>query len=701
MQRDIISVLSGLNRFFMTIDVERPQSTAPPPVSTASIQHHHPAYFQEIDGIRAIAVLLVMFCHAKLLGLGGGYIGVDVFFVISGYVVTLAILRQQQAGKFALMDFYARRLRRLLPSLYTVALATLVFCLLFTFPENNLELLKNLGFMMVFGSNIYLARQTGYFDVESAKQPLLHTWSLSVEEQFYFILPLCLVLVHRYRPQARVLAVFAALALALAYSILHTDKVGAAGYYFLPARLFEFLIGVAIAVVIARLNFLRGYMADALVVAGIVLLWLCSVNYGPQTIMPGKNAILPCFAAGLLIIGGRYAGMLQPLLSNRPLGYLGRISYPLYLWHWPMIFGFNRFGLGSTGWMCLALAISLVLAMLTHHLIETPWRARKDRPGRTWLMLWVAPFAFLLALFGLARSTDNFSAFYPQQYRADYQNAGLSVFDSPRAKKNCWSKVDVTSPQDCRLGADGVPVTAVLWGDSHAYHQISFIDAIGKAQGIAIHDLAFTMCGPIATSPERAGVPGYQRHAEECRTHGIAVMKYILDHPDIQWVFMSAAWHIYHVPDDYPGVNVHGFAPRQFDAELTATLKQLEAAGKRVVFLDDIPYLPPDMVNCPSNRVFLPGFPQRECSFSRTVAEQNYPVMAGVVRRMAQAFPATAVIDTYYVPCDETHCHAERDGVALYRHDDSSHLGLGGSNIFYQLYLKKYPDQLNAIFQRK
>lgn len=662
---------------------------------------HKESYFREVDGIRAIAVLLVMFCHAKLLGLSGGFIGVDVFFVISGYVVTLAIVRQQEAGRFALMDFYARRLRRLLPPLYVVSLATLIFCLLFNFPESNLKLLKNLGFMLVFSSNIYLAKQTGYFDLESAKQPLLHTWSLSVEEQFYFILPLCLVLIHRYLPRARVAVVFAALAAALAYSVLHIEQIGGAGYYFLPARLFEFLIGVAIAMVIGRLVFLRGHLADALVVAGFALLLACSIEYGPQTIMPGKHAILPCVAAGLLIIGGRHAGALQPLLSNRPLRYLGRISYPLYLWHWPLIFGFNRLGLSEPAWMALALALSLLLAAATHRWIETPWRARNDRPGPTWLMLWVAPLLFVLGLFLLARGTNNFSDLYPQQYRADYQNAGLSVFDDRRAKKTCWSKVDVTSADDCRLGAAGVPVTAVLWGDSHAYHQIGFIDAIGKAHGIAVHDLAYTMCAPVASSPERAGTPGFQYQVDACRAHDRAVMAYVMANPQIKWVFMSAAWHIYDIPAGQTGPSLHGYHAGQFDTELAATVKQLEAAGKRVIFLDDIPLLPAGLENCTSDRVYLPRFAQRDCSFSRAVAEQHYPAMAGVVGRMQQAFPASSVINTYYVPCDATRCHAEMDGVALYRHDDPGHLGAGGSRVFYQLYLKKYPEQLNRIFDRE
>lgn len=678
----------------MTIDVaQQPRTTAP----SAPHPTRSPHYFPEIDGIRAIAVLLVMFCHAKFSGFAGGFVGVDLFFVISGYVVTLAITRQQAAGGFALADFYARRLRRLLPSLYTVALATLAFCLLFCFPDNNFELIKNLGFLILFSSNIYLAKQTGYFDLEAAKQPLLHTWSLSVEEQFYLILPLCLVFLARIKPRTRFIALLAALLLALAYSVLRTTKVGAAGYYFLPARLFEFLFGVVLALVIGRLAVLGPRLANLLVVLGIAALAVCSLRYGPQTIMPGTAAILPCLAAVLLIAGGRYAGALHPVLSNRPLRYLGRISYPLYLWHWPLMFAFNRLGLGGAAWMGLALGLSVVLAALTHRWIEQPGRARSERPRRTWLRLWVLPFLLVLGLYLLAQKTDNLTRFYPEKYRADHLNAGRSVFDEPRAKR-CWSKVDVAPAAECTVGRPDAPVKAVLWGDSHAYHQIDFVDAIGKAKNIAIHTMAYTMCAPVANSPERAGDPAYQRHAEECRAHDIAVMKHLLASPEIKIVFMGAVWDIYGGHDDGTSPGLHGYLPRQFEAELAATIAQLNAAGKRVILLDDVPFLPAELDNCASDRLYLPGRADRDCSFSRATAEQTHQRTAQLLAQVVQAHPATAIIDTFDVFCDDKRCHSEIDGVPLYKHDDRSHLGAGGSRMFYQLYMRRRPQQLDQIF---
>ncbi|MFC5480539.1 acyltransferase family protein [Massilia suwonensis] len=658
-----------------------------------------PYYFPEIDGIRAIAVLLVMFCHARFSGFTGGFIGVDLFFVISGYVVTLAITRQQEAGAFSLADFYARRMRRLLPSLYLVALATLVFCLLFVFPEHTFKLIKNLGFLVLFSSNVYLSRTTGYFGVDSAKQPLLHTWSLSVEEQFYFILPLCLVLLARVKPRTRLLALSAALLLALAYSIVHTNKVGAAGYYMLPGRLFEFLCGVVLALGIGRLAVLGPRIANLLVVLGMAGVAVCTLRYGAETVMPGTGAILPCIAAVLLIAGGRYAGALHPVLTNRPLRYLGRISYPLYLWHWPLIFAFNRLGWNGSAGMGLALAVSVVLAALTHRWIEQPWRARSERPRRTWLRLWLLPFLFMLGLYFLARETDQLTRFYPAQYRADYVNASQSVFEHPRAER-CWNKVELF-PAACSLGTQGAATKAVLWGDSHAYHQIDFLDAIGKSKNLAIHDMTFAMCGPVANSPERAGDGRYQRHAEECRAHSAAVMRHILADPAIEFVFMAAMWDIYGGGVDGVGPGQHGYLPGQFDTELAATIAQLQAAGKRVIMLDDTPLLPRELDSCASDRLYLPGMAGRDCSYSRSIADEKHQATAQILARVVQAHPDVAMINTYDVLCDDKRCQSEIDGVPLYKHDDLNHLGAGGSRMFYALYMRNHPGQLDRILERQ
>jgi hypothetical protein len=350
--------------------------------------------------------------------------------------------------------------------------------------------------------------------------------------------------------------------------------------------------------------------------------------------------------------------------------------------------------------MGLALALSVVLAALTHRWIEQPWRVRSERPRRTWLRLWFLPFLFMLGLYLLAKETDQLTKFYPAKYRADYVNAGQSVFEHPRAEV-CWNKVELAPAAECTLGTLGAATKAVLWGDSHAYHQIDFLDAIGKARNIAVHDMTFAMCGPVANSPERAGDGRYQRHAEECRAHSSAVMQHVLADPAIKLVFMSAMWEIYGGGADGVGPGQHGYLPGQFDAELAATVAQLQAAGKRVIMLDDTPLLPKELENCASDRLYLPGMASRDCSYSRAIADEKHRGAAQILARVVQAHPNIAMITTYDVLCDDQRCQSEIDGVPLYKHDDLNHLSAGGSRVFYQLYMRKHPEQLDQIFGRQ
>lgn len=673
-----------------------PRTAAPVPIagSRAAV-----GYLPEIDGLRAWAVLLVLFCHAKFSWLAGGYIGVDVFFVISGYVVCRSILAEQAALTFGLKNFYTRRAKRLAPPLYLVMAATLLFCLVYGFPEDNLALIKNIGFVALFYSNIYLSKQTGYFDLQADKQALLHTWSLSVEEQFYLIVPLVLILVRKLRGAAKI-AVFTVLwALAFAYSWYSVTHAVTGAYFHVQGRIFEFLCGIVLAVVFQAFPVrTRHYFYDVLVVAGLALILACAWRYDARTAMPGVAALWPCLGAMLVIAGVQGSRAGRHLLANRAGVFVGKISYVLYLWHWPVIFAFTRVGLTSAAWMGAALGLSLVLAAATHYLVENPLRRIAWPPKKTFVLLFAVPVLVVVALIVGAKYTKNFIVFYPEKYQKDYRDAGTTVFKDARAK-DCWSKVGVTPEDKCTVGDATSPRKAVLLGDSHAYHLIPFMDRLGKDNRLAIHDMTFTMCAPIENNPARAGDPGFQSHARECREHGKQVMAYVLSEPDIRVVFMSAVWDLYENTGTGPGVRPtgHGFMPGQIDTELAATVARLEAAGKRVVFLDEIPLLPPELENCGSNRLYLPGRAADACTYPAASAIDRYRHIDAILSDMRARFPRTATIHTYDVPCDATTCHAEIDGTGLYGHNDRGHLGAGGSAIYYDAYLARHPGEARGI----
>jgi hypothetical protein len=206
------------------------------------------------------------------------------------------------------------------------------------------------------------------------------------------------------------------------------------------------------------------------------------------------------------------------------------------------------------------------------------------------------------------------------------------------------------------------------------------------------------MCAPIENSPSEAGAPGFQPHAQECRAHGQAVMQYLLAHPEIKTVFMSAVWGLYWHAGDTP--SPHGFLPGQIDRELAATIEKLIATGKRVVLFNDIPTLPVELTDCSSNKLYLPGRAGEVCSYPQALALQNNEIAAGILARITARFGSVGIIHTYDVSCSNGVCHDALAGTPLYAHNDGSHLGLGGSRIYFSEYMKKHPGELDRIFDK-
>ena len=576
--------------------------------------------------------------------------------------------------------------------------ATLFFCLIFQFPEEGYDALKNGLFIAIFYSNIFLARKTGYFDATADQLPFLHTWSLSVEEQFYLAFPLLLLLLRRAKPGI-LLAVTRALFLgSLAYSQYAVSHVLPRAYFELQTRGFEFLIGALLALLplqAAAAQYRLRY--DAILVLGLAIVAACTAMYTPATPMPGLYALVPCLGAALVIASGDQARFLTSALSNPVMVYLGKLSYALYLWHWPIFFGLRKFHLTSNAWTCVGLLLCVAIAIPTHHLVEQRIRNAKWSTRKSLLLLFLAPAAVLGTLALASKWTNHFVALYPSALRQSFDQTGRSIFDGDRAQR-CWNKVEVTPAADCSVGNLQAATRAIFWGDSHAYQLISFMDTLGKDYGLSIHDVAHTMCPPIADGPARAGNPTYQNHREGCLLHDRLVMEHILARADIGVVIMSAAWTNYINLDtgDRPQPTLHGFMPG--DHYVEDTVARLRAAGKRVVLVDDVPVAPPELENCASNRLY--GIrPQNEnCTYPATLARTAHRPTEALFGRLKKAFSDIPIIHTYDVPCDAEHCYTEISGVDLYKHNDVGHLGLGGSNIYYRAYQAKHPGELASIF---
>ena len=344
------------------------------------------AYRRDIDGLRAIAVLPVVVFHIAQSYLRGGYVGVDIFFVISGYLISSHIMADAAAGRFDLLDFYRRRIRRILPAF--VALLTVVTALVVWrfFPVETIKYAGSLLAALGSVSNLYFWRDAGYFQPTVKSLPLLHTWSLAVEEQFYLVFPLIIMGVTRWASRRLTLIVTGLLGLSLALSAAYVTAFPSGDFYLLPTRAWELLIGTVLALGVIpaiRNPFVRNLVAAT----GLALIAGSMMLFTPTTPFPGIAALAPCLGAALIIHSGQAGTWVSSLLSLRPLVFIGLISYSLYLWHWPIMV-FQRYDalLLVTDSKVLArasvLALSLIAAALSWWLIERPTRDRSRIPDR-------------------------------------------------------------------------------------------------------------------------------------------------------------------------------------------------------------------------------------------------------------------------------------------------------------------------------
>jgi len=294
------------------------------------------SYKPHIDGLRGLAVILVLLFHFDVFTFKGGFIGVDVFFAISGYLISSIILKKIEAQTFFFKEFYLRRIKRLLPTMLFTVTLTLIFAYFF-FPIYMFEKLINSAIAALLSfSNILFFNQAGYFDTAASLKPLLHTWSLSVEEQFYLLWPLLLFLLSKLKQDKHKIIVLILLGgISLYFSHFFVNKNASISFFLTPFRIFEFIIG-ALIVWVEEFKF-KNYIKEIL--GGLSLLGLLyfSINYSQQTLFPGLNAVLPCLFSAILIHdtgNSKYVGF---LISNKLFVWIGKISYSLYLVHWPLL----------------------------------------------------------------------------------------------------------------------------------------------------------------------------------------------------------------------------------------------------------------------------------------------------------------------------------------------------------------------------
>ena len=432
-------------------------------------------YRRDIDGLRAISVLAVILYHYDLSA-AGGFIGVDCFFVISGYLITSIIVKQLNNGQFSFLEFYVRRIRRILPAVIFVILATLLSGYFILLPSMYAKLGDSALYAAFGASNFYFFWHTGYFDTVSEFHPLLHTWSLAVEEQFYLLWPLLLLSVTRFT-KGRASFTLAALGLVLVISLvisIYTVSVDQKhAFYMLESRAWELSLGGLLAFLPAVTN---RVVSSVLSVAGLLLVGLSITYLNPEMKFPGANALYPCVGAALLILPKR-ENFVSAFLSLPPLVFVGKISYSLYLWHWPVLVFYRHYGTGkmpTTNEKIVLIFICVFLSIFTWRYIEQRFRRMKST-RKSFTVYIGASTALLTAMAGFSIS---YAAGIPQRLPETLRKVEQLVNETVTSQNgfgSCFiSSLSVNgakdfSNKDCISTVPGRR-NAILIGDSHAAH---------------------------------------------------------------------------------------------------------------------------------------------------------------------------------------------------------------------------------------
>ncbi|MDR1827009.1 MAG: acyltransferase [Methylobacteriaceae bacterium] len=458
------------------------------------------AFRPHIEALRAVAVLSVMFRHFGWPFFGGGFVGVDVFFVISGFLIAGGIYRETERGAFSLLSFYERRIRRILPAFAVVTLAVLVLSLRLLWPFQLLRTAEAAISAATFSANIWFYRTTDYFLAASGMTPLLHTWSLSIEEQFYLVFPLLLMGLEKLKIR-RVGAVLAGLlVLSLVGSEVTRRLDVAAAFYLTPFRAFELLIGA----VLARCRFSaerRGVFPGFPAAAGLALIVFSVVFFGRGTPFPGLPALVPCLGAALVIAAGELGdSAVLRVFSNRGFLFVGRISYSLYLVHWP-VFVFAG-TMGEIDPLVLMLGgplVSVALAAILHAVVEQPPRYNRRLFSRP--VLFASAFVCVGAVLGLAQAVIDAGG-YPRRLPPQVRRILEVQFKPEYFRHFQWGSCfftmeDDPSTYDAERCFPRGRKTVFLWGDSTIAHYYEGLVPLFKTRGYSVGLAGMGSCPPL------------------------------------------------------------------------------------------------------------------------------------------------------------------------------------------------------------
>ena len=612
-------------------------------------------YRPEIDGLRALAVLPVILFHAGFEWFGGGFVGVDVFFVISGYLITTIIISEMAEGKFSIINFYERRARRILPALFFVMAACLPFAWLWLQPNDLKDFGQSLVAVSTFSSNILFWLESGYFETAAELKPLLHTWSLAVEEQYYILFPVFLMLTWRLGIRWVLVLLSVVFLLSLGVAEWGAYNKPSATFFLLPTRGWEILVGVFAAFYLRYNTHLKSHILNqALSLIGFGMIVYSIIAFDETTPFPSSYTLIPTIGTGLLILCAVPKTFIHKLLSLKFIVGIGLISYSAYLWHQPLLaFARHKFVVDVAELHLIILCItSLLMAWFSWRFVEKPFR-NKNQTTRKSIFTFAITGMIIFTLIGIYIHQKNGSFDYFIEQNLEITNGDVGHDEFHRYTKDnyapCSDKKIYERAENwyglirCQQSSNNNPAVAVF-GDSHAEHLFLGLDAHSDNEYIYLI---------------RGGHPFSEEESHQY------LIDYIINNKDIKTVIYSMYWYS----------NYRFFGEPVFKDKLLNTISLFTNANKNLILVAGVPDFMFDAKSCYFVAKFNREKTKCEISFSDFQAQRKY---LPVLKTIATDFNLE-LIDLSSLFCDDHKCSMVKDKTILYR--DNDHLNIPASSL--------------------
>lgn len=665
-------------------------------------------YRADIDGLRSVAVLLVVLFHFGIGYFPGGYIGVDVFFVLSGFLISSLIFKDLDAKRFSFSTFYYRRIKRLAPVYFVVMASSCVAAYSIMLPSDFKEFGQSLFASAIYLSNILFYLESGYFDSASHIKPLLHTWSLSVEEQFYIVFPVLALFLFRFGRNVLVVTICFLTLTSLVFAQLYLGKDQSAVFFLYPFRAWEMFLGSILALnVIPKPK--RALSANLLSIIGLLVILVTSVVYDESTPFPGTSALFPCLATMALILSGSCGGIVNRALANPVPVFIGKLSYSMYLWHWPVYVFYNYYFQRTPDGVepYLLLVLTFLLSYLSWRFVETPFRSNRIKSVSKPLFMFISTFLFTMLCLGFGMWIHTSDGAQSRLNEVERDFAKAAVLFEQTGKCQSYENSKLPGIRHCAIGDPySAEKISVVWGDSHGGAYVApFRVGVDNSEHILIAWAGG--CPPVVGIHKQEN---FSNEAEDraCEEHATRVLAFIRENAArIKAVVIAGRWSYYlngggvgrdvsnqiqvRASEDDTFVSIEQQRVI-FAGKLEYTLRELGGLGPALFFIEQ----PPEIENFHARTlaVKLKTGQQQLDEIEQGIAKtprENVVARQVIALNLAEQLASEGVLTvlrTHERLCDERECSALLNGQPVYF--DNNHLTASAKELVAPMFLPAF-----------